>query len=41
MAEQIIEKAVIKPNTKQHEAIEILKGQVMLLAGPGTGKTLR
>ncbi len=39
MAEQIIEKAVIKPNTKQHEAIEILKGQVMLLAGPGTGKT--
>lgn len=33
------EKFVIKPNEKQQEAINILKGQVMLLAGPGTGKT--
>lgn len=33
------EKFVIKPNEKQQEAIDILKGQVMLLAGPGTGKT--
>ena len=30
------EKFVIKPNEKQQEAIDILKGQVMLLAGPGT-----
>jgi len=30
---------VIKPNDKQQQAIDILKGQVMLLAGPGTGKT--
>ncbi len=29
----------IKPNIRQQEAIESLKGQVMLLAGPGTGKT--
>lgn len=33
------EKFVIKPNERQQEAIDILKGQVMLLAGPGTGKT--
>lgn len=32
-------KRVIKPNEKQQEAIATLKGQVMLLAGPGTGKT--
>lgn len=32
-------KTVIKPNKKQQEAIDIQKGQVMLLAGPGTGKT--
>lgn len=31
--------AEIKPNTKQQEAIDNLKGQIMLLAGPGTGKT--
>lgn len=30
---------VIKPNEMQQKAIDILKGQVMLLAGPGTGKT--
>ena len=29
----------IKPNIKQQEAIDNLKGQIMLLAGPGTGKT--
>lgn len=29
----------IKPNARQQEAIDIIKGQVMLLAGPGTGKT--
>ena len=29
----------IKPNEKQQEAIDIQKGPVMLLAGPGTGKT--
>ena len=29
----------IKPNKKQQEAIDILNGSVMLLAGPGTGKT--
>jgi len=36
---EVIEKPKIKPNEKQQEAIDILKGQVMLLAGPGTGKT--
>ena len=30
---------VITPNEMQQKAIDILKGQVMLLAGPGTGKT--
>lgn len=29
----------IQPNKRQQEAIDILNGQVMLLAGPGTGKT--
>lgn len=32
-------KPVIKPNERQQQAIDIQKGQVMLLAGPGTGKT--
>lgn len=32
-------KSIIKPNSKQQQAIDILNGQVMLLAGPGTGKT--
>ncbi len=30
---------IITPNEMQQKAIDILKGQVMLLAGPGTGKT--
>ena len=30
---------VITPNIKQQEAINAINGQVMLLAGPGTGKT--
>lgn len=38
MADEIV-KVEIKPNKKQQEAIDILNGQVMLLAGPGTGKT--
>ncbi len=29
----------IKPNERQKEAIDTIKGPVMLLAGPGTGKT--
>ena len=29
--------ARIKPNAKQQEAIDNLNGQIMLLAGPGTG----
>ena len=29
----------IKPNERQKEAIDTIKGSVMLLAGPGTGKT--
>lgn len=32
-------KPIIKPNTRQQEAIDILNGSIMLLAGPGTGKT--
>lgn len=31
--------AEIRPNIKQQEAIDNLNGQIMLLAGPGTGKT--
>lgn len=31
--------SAITPNLKQQEAIDNLNGQVMLLAGPGTGKT--
>ena len=33
------EKTNITPNKKQQEAIDTLNGQIMLLAGPGTGKT--
>ena len=29
----------ITPNKMQQKAIDILKGQIMLIAGPGTGKT--
>ena len=29
----------ITPNKEQQKAIDILDGSVMLLAGPGTGKT--
>lgn len=36
--EKII-KPTITPNARQQQAIDILKGSVMLLAGPGTGKT--
>lgn len=36
---ETVTKPKITPNEKQQEAINILKGQVMLLAGPGTGKT--
>lgn len=36
---QEAEKQTIKPNQRQQEAIDTLKGQIMLLAGPGTGKT--
>lgn len=32
-------KPIITPNERQQQAIDILKGSVMLLAGPGTGKT--
>lgn len=34
-----IMKTLITPNERQQQAIDILKGSVMLLAGPGTGKT--
>ena len=30
---------VLTPNEQQQKAIDILDGSVMLLAGPGTGKT--
>ena len=33
------QKTTIKPNARQQEAIDTLKGQIMLLSGPGTGKT--
>lgn len=36
---KVAEMPKITPNIKQQEAINILRGQVMLLAGPGTGKT--
>ena len=36
---EIIAKPTIKPNLKQQEAIDTLNGSIMLLAGPGTGKT--
>ena len=32
-------KETFSPNKKQQEAIDITEGPVMLLAGPGTGKT--
>lgn len=32
-------KSEIKPNQRQQEAIDNLNGSIMLLAGPGTGKT--
>lgn len=38
MADSILT-PLIKPNRRQQEAIDIIKGSVMLLAGPGTGKT--
>ena len=31
----------IKPNTKQQECIDNIDGKYLVLAGPGTGKTLR
>ena len=38
--EQVLKTStVIKPNERQQEAIDRLNGQIMLLAGPGTGKT--
>ena len=36
---ETVSKPMIKPNTKQQEAIDTLNGSIMLLAGPGTGKT--
>lgn len=39
MGQTISAKSEIIPNKHQQEAIDILKGSVMLLAGPGTGKT--
>ena len=39
LRERVYMGAVITPNEMQQKAIDILKGQVMLLAGPGTGKT--
>ncbi len=35
----VIQKDEIKPNEKQQLAIDTINGQVMMLAGPGTGKT--
>ena len=32
-------KALITPNVKQQECIQSIKGPVLVLAGPGTGKT--
>lgn len=39
MPEEVLKEKKIEPNARQKEAIDILKGPVMLLAGPGTGKT--
>lgn len=35
----IAEKSLIKPNKSQEECIKALDGPIMVLAGPGTGKT--
>ena len=35
----VIQNEEIKPNVKQQLAIDTIDGQVMMLAGPGTGKT--
>ena len=34
-----VEKQIIKPNKSQEECIKALNGPIMVLAGPGTGKT--
>lgn len=34
-----VEKQIIKPNQSQEECIKALNGPIMVLAGPGTGKT--
>lgn len=39
MLNTALEQKKITPNEKQFECIETLEGSVMLLAGPGTGKT--
>ncbi len=39
MLEEVLKSDKIVPNKRQQEAINILNGSVMLLAGPGTGKT--
>lgn len=39
MLEEVLKSNKIVPNKRQQEAINILNGSVMLLAGPGTGKT--
>ncbi|PCI28195.1 hypothetical protein COB55_04180 [Candidatus Wolfebacteria bacterium] len=39
MADQIFEKLYKNLNTKQREAVDTIDGPVMVIAGPGTGKT--
>ena len=34
-----VKKQIIKPNQSQEECIKALNGPIMVLAGPGTGKT--
>ena len=36
---EVLEKKVIKPNPAQQKCIDTIDGKILVLAGPGTGKT--
>ena len=39
MVNAVEEKKVIKPNKAQQKCIDTIEGKILVLAGPGTGKT--